>query len=297
MAQVYTVTASTSVVLISTITAPNSIVLLGSVPYSGHIVGIRDTTGSSAITNYPVIVSTMSSLSFYDGTSSFLMNTPNAFVSLSSRGPTSWQVLNSVGFLNTLSNGFLQGLTVQTGYITSMAALQESISSVVAQRVTVLSSITVLGTANIQGDITITGGLSINSSLRAYQDISLSSGLIVGEAVSIPSTLLLNGSLQVGSNLSTTQVLTVKDQLVIDKNLSVTGALLPKNISVQTLTLDTLQTGGGLQLAGGISTTNLSVLKDVVVLGKGIFQSSLTVNGSLSVYDSLHVGGVLEQLH
>lgn len=293
MAQVYTVTASTSVVLISTITAPNTIVLLGSVPYSGHIVGVRDTTGSSAITNYPVIVSTMSSLSFYDGTSSILLNTPNAFVSLSSRGPTSWQVLNSVGFLNTLSNGFLQGLTAQTGYVTSMNVLNESISSVVAGRVTVLSSITVLGTANIQGDITITGGLSVNSSLRAYQNVSLSSGLVVGGSASFPSSLLVNGSLQVGSNLSTLQLLRIQDELVIDKNLSVTGALLPKNISVQTLTVDTLQTGGGLQLAGGLSTVNASVSKDVVVLGKGLFQSTLTINGDLSIYDSLTVDGSL----
>jgi hypothetical protein len=293
MAQVYTVTASTSVVLISTITAPNTVVLLASVPYSGHIVGIRDTTGSSAITNYPVIVSTMSSVSFYDGTSSILLNTPNAFVSLSSKDSSTWQLLNSVGFLNTLSNGFLQRLTAQTGYITSINALQESISSVVAGRVTVLSSITVLGTANIQGDITITGGLTVNSSLRAYQNVSLSSGLVVGGSTSFPSSLLVNGSLQVGSNLSTAQTLTVGDELVIDRSLFVTGALLPRNISVQTLTVDTLQTGGGLQIAGGLSTVNASVSKDVVVLGKGVFQSSLIINGTLSVYDSLTVGGSL----
>jgi cytoskeletal protein CcmA (bactofilin family) len=293
MAQVYTVTASTSVVLISTITAPNTIVLLGSIPYSGHIVGIRDTTGSSAITNYPVIVSTVSSVSFYDGTSSILLNQPNAFVSLSSKDSSTWQLLNSVGFLNTLSNGFLHNLTAQTGYVTSMNVLQESISSVVAQKVTVLSSITVLGTANIQGDITITGGLTVNSSLRAYESVSLSSGLVVGGAVSFPSSLLVTGTLQVGSNLSTLQLLRLRDELVIDKNLSVTGALLPRNISVQTLVVDTLQTGGGLQIAGGLSTVNASVSKDVVVLGKGVFQSSLTVNGLLSVYDSLTVDGSL----
>lgn len=291
MAQVYTVTASTSVVLISTLTVPNSIVLLKSIPYAGHIVGIRDTTGSPQIAQYPVIISTVSGITFYDGTSSLILNQPNGFVSLSSKDSSTWQLLNSVGFLTTLSNGFLQSLTAQTAYIRSVETAQESISSVTAGRVEVLSSILVLGTTNIQGDITISGSFSILSSLHAFQSISLSSGLTVGGSVSIPSSLFIQDSLQVGSNLSTLQTLTVKDQLVVDKNLLVEGALLPRNISVQTLRAEILQTGGGIQLAGGISSVNASVSQDVFVAGQGVFQSTLTNQGLLSIYDSLTVDG------
>jgi hypothetical protein len=291
MAQVYTVTASTSVVLISTLTAPNSIVLLSSIRYAGHIVGIRDTTNDPLIAHYPVIVSTMSGLTLYDGTSSLLLNQPNGFVSLASRDTRTWQLLNSKGFLTTLSNSFLETLTTQSVYLRSMQSASESISSVTAGKVEVLSSIQVLGTTNLQGDVTITGSFDVFSTLRAFQNVSLSSGLIVGGNVTLPSSLSIRDDLQVGSNLSTTQNLFVADNLLMDTSLVVQGALLPPFVSVQTLYATTLQVGGGLLTAGGISTTNLSVGKDVVALGTGLFQNGITNLGMMSMYDDLMVGG------
>ncbi len=291
MAQAFTVTASTSVVLISTLQSPNTIVLLSSLKNPGHIVGVRDTTGSNLISLYPVIISTMSGLKFYDGTSSIVLNQPNGAVSLSSRDSSTWQVLNTYGFLTTLSNAFLEQLTSQSAYLTSLVSASESISSVVAGRVNVLSSIQILGQTNIQGDITITGSFNVFSTLLAYENVYLSSGLTVGGNVALGSSLSVKDTLVVGSNLSTLQTLSVRDQLVINKSLYVQGALLPPFVSTQRLTIQTLESGGGLQVAGGISSVNVSVASNAFVSGKGLFEQHQTNQGLVSVYDSLTLGG------
>ena len=65
MAQ-YTVTASTSVVIINSLDTPYTTVLLSSIVNPGHIVGIRDGTGSSLIRSQPIVVSTTNGVYFFD---------------------------------------------------------------------------------------------------------------------------------------------------------------------------------------------------------------------------------------
>jgi cytoskeletal protein CcmA (bactofilin family) len=298
MAQVYTVTASTSVVLITSLQAPNTVVLLSSIRYPGHIVGIRDLTGSNQIAVNPVIVSTMTGMKFYDGTSSILLNQPNGFLSLSSRDSSTWQLLNSIGFLTTLSNGFLEHLTSQTSYIQTTSTLQESVSSMIAGRITVTKNIEINGQTSIQGDITLGGSLDILSSARFYQDLYISSGLRVGGNVSFPSSVALLGALFVGSNLSTPETVTIQHNLTVTSNLNVLGALLPPFISTQTLIASLLSTSGGLQLAGSISTLSTTVRENATFLGTATFQNSTFVSGMTAVVssfsaDSLRLGGTL----
>jgi hypothetical protein len=283
MAQVYTVTASTSIVLISSLQAPNTVVLLSSIRYPGHIVGIRDTTGSNQIANNPVIVSTMTGLKFYDGTSSIVLNQPNGFLSLSSRDSSTWQLLNSIGFLTTLSNGFLERLTAQTGYIQVTSSIQESVSSMIAGQIIVTKSIQIEGQTNIQGSITLGGSLDIFSSAHLYQDAYLSSGFRVGGNVSFPSSLAVLGSLLVNSNLSTLEQGFIQEDLTVSNRLNVLGTLLPSNLSVQTLKASFVSTPGGLLTAGAISTVSTSVKGDATFLGSGIFQNSTFVSGMTAV--------------
>lgn len=287
MAQPYTVTAGTSIVLISTLQSPNTVVLLSSLQYPGHIVGIRDITGSNEIAQTPVIISTMSSLKFYDGTSSIVLNTPNGFVSLSSRDTRTWQLLNSVGFLTTLSTGFLETLTSDRAFVTTTSTIQEYTSSLVAANVVVTKSIEVLGNTNIEGDIAIAGSFDVFSTLRAYENVNLSSGLRVAGNVSFPSSLFIRDNVTVGSNLSTLQNLLVGQDLWIHQNLYAKGALLPSLVSVQTLTVDTLTTGGGMEVGGGLSTVNMSVLSNMFVGGTGTFKNSLFVSGMTAVQSTL----------
>lgn len=289
MAQVYTVTGSTSVVLISSLQAPNTVVLLSSMQYPGHIVTIRDITGSNSIAETPIIISTISSLKFYDGTSSILLNTPNGFLSLSSRDRSTWQLLNSVGFLTTLSTGFLETLTTQNVFVGVTSSIEAFASSMVVTNVTISKSFEALGNTDIGGNIQIGGSFNVFSTLRAFQSMNLSSGLEVGGDVSFASTLSIRDSLTVGSNLSTFQNATIRDNLLIDTNFSGNDVLRPiamPFLSVQILRLSTMNIGGGGQLFGGVSTKALSSLSSLFVEGKGTFKGDVTVRASTSVASS-----------
>jgi hypothetical protein len=293
MAQVYTVTASTSIVLVNSIVAPNTIVLLSSIQYPGHIIGVRDTTGSNEIANFPIIISTMEGLNFYDGTSSILINQPNGYLSFSSRDRSTWQLLNSFGFLTTLSTGFVETLTAQRAFVTTLSSIEGFISSMTVANVFISKSFEVLGNTEIGGDIAIGGSLNVFSTLHAFESMNLSSGLTVGGTTSFPSTLFVRDDFTVGSNLSTLQNLIVGQDLTIDTSLYAEWANLPLNLSVQTLDLNTLQLGGGFQLAGGISTTNLSTVSSLYVLGKGTFENAISVSAMTAVFNSVTIDGEL----
>ena len=290
MAQVYTVTGSTSVLLISTIQTPNTVVLLSSIQYPGHIVGIRDITGSPLIARYPIVVSTISGLTFYDGSISTLIDTPNGSISLSSRNSNTWQLLNNQGFLTSLSNTFIDTLTTQYAFISLTSTAKEFISSVQTDNLAVTNTIEVQGNTQVEGNLTIGGSFNVFSSVHAYQNLSLSTTLEVGGNVSIPSSLSIKDTLQVGSNLSTLQNLVIGNNLNVDKSVTVFGALLPRFISVQTLATQFLETGGGLQLAGGLSTAHLSVAGDAIFLGKGFLQANTSILENSAIYGALNVG-------
>ena len=290
MAQVYTVTASTSVVLINTIQIPNTVVLLSSIQYPGRIIGVRDTTASPLIARYPIIVSTMSGLTFYDGTSSALITSPNGYLSFASKDASTWQLLNSVGFLTSLSNGFVDRLTSEYAFVSLTSTTQEYVSSLQTKRLDNTQSIEVLGNTNIEGNLTIGGSFNVFSSVHAFQNLFFSSSLEVGGIVSFPSSLFVKDALQIGENLSTSQNLVIGGDLTVDKSVSVFGALLPRFLSVQTFQAQLLETGGGIQLGGGISTTTMSVAGNAVFLGQGILKSDTVVQGQTAVYGSLDVG-------
>lgn len=289
MAQVYTVAGGTSVVLISTIQVPNTVVLLSSIQNPGRIVGIRDITGSSQLAQYPIIVSTISGLTFYDGTSSVLLTTPNGSITVASKTPSTWQLLNSVGFLTSLSNGFVDKLASQYAFVSMTSTTQEYVSSLQTRRLDVTKTIEVLGNTNIEGNLTIGGSLNVFSSVHAYQNLFLSSSLEVGGNVSFPSSLFVRDALQVGGYVSTLQNLVVGGDVTVDKSVYVLGALLPRQISVQTFEARLFETGGGIQLAGGVSTTNMSVIGNAVFLGRGILNAGTTVQSQTAICSSLQV--------
>ena len=296
MAQTYTVTAGTSIVLISSLQSPNTVVLLSSIQYPGHIVGVRDITGSNEIAQRPVIISTISGLKFYDGTSSVLLNKPNGFISLSSRDASTWQLLNSVGFLTTLSTGFLETLTTQTVFVNTTSSVQGFMSSMTVANVNISKSFEVLGNTNIGGNIQIAGSFNVFSSLHAFQNVSLSSVLEVGGDVSFTSSLFVLDSLTIGSNLSTLQNATIKDNLLVNTNfygIDVLRPLYMSSLSVQTLRLSSLIVGGGLQLYGGISTLSLSSFSSLIVEGGATFRGEVTVAASTVVQSSFTLDNTL----
>ena len=288
MAQ-YTVTASTSVVIINSLDTPYTTVLLSSIVNPGHIVGIRDGTGSSLIRSQPIVVSTTNGVYFFDKTFSTLITEPFGSVSVSSKDPFTWQLLNTAGFFTSLSNVYLSSLTSQNAYINQVSSAIDVVSTSVIGNITVTNTIFLNGNTNISGDITVTGDVDFLQTMGVKGQLSISSGLIVGEAFTALSSLTVAGNLLVGGFMSTQNGLFVKDSLYVDQNIEAYGALLPKYLSVQTVYLDRLVVGGGIQSAYDITTqSNAYIGQDIVSLGSTTIGSTLSVKGDAAVYGGFY---------
>jgi hypothetical protein len=294
MAQI-TVTASTSVVLVNTLTSPNTVILLSSIQYPGHIVGIRDETGSSLINIQPIVVSTTNGLSFYDGTFSTVISQPFGSLSVSSKDSNTWQILNTQGYFTSLPNAYLSTLQSQYSFIETFSSIVESVSTATIGRIDITNTIFLAGNTEILGDISVNGSVDFFSTLQVNNLLSLSSGLTVAGNVETTSSLSVLGDITVGGTLSTLQNLIVKDTLQIDQEAFARGALLPKELSVQTLSMTLFNVGGGVQTASDISTQcNAFVGHDVVSLGSTLMQSSLTVGAMTATQGSFSLDSNLQ---
>lgn len=291
MAQVYTVTASTSIVLISTLQSPNTIVLLSSISYPGHIVGIRDITGDPSITARPIIVSTTQGVRFYDYSFSTLITQPNGYLSLSSKDPNTWQLLNTQANQNSLSNAYLTDLSSTYAYITLVSSVQEYVSSFTASQVFVTRSIFLEGNTQITGSISVRGNVDIFSTLKVSDDMNISSGLLVGGSVFIPSSLTVRDGLTVDGTLSTLQNLVLTQNLVLGGELKAEGALLDKNLIVQTVDAETLRVGGSARIAGTTRILSTLLTEQLQIQKGGIVETNITVQSNTSMQGNLQVDG------
>lgn len=281
MAQTYTVTASTSVVLISTLQSPHTIVYLSSVSYPGHIVGIRYTSSSANIINTPIIVSTTQGISFYDGTFSTLINQPLGSVSIASRGPTGWQVLNNQGFQDVLSNAYLNSMSSTWAFANTVSSVFEAVSTIQnVAFINVSKNFVALGTNSFQGTITIGNTAYFFSTAITLGNANISTGIIGRGPVTMFSTLSIGGPLSLIDTGSVTGDLTVGNTLFVQNTLALQeGAILPRNFSTLSMTTNTLTVGSGIQVAG-----TLSVGTSFTTLG------SVSTTGSMFVYGNVTQG-------
>jgi hypothetical protein len=288
MAQVYAVTASTSVVLVSTLGTPYTVVYLSSISNPGHIVGIRDATGSPLLGVQPIIVSTVEGIHFYDGTFSTLITQPYGSLTVASKTPTTWQLLNSVGFFTTLSNAYLSSLTATTGYVTTLSSVQEFVSSAIAGNVIVTRSIELGGTAQIQGDITVAGPVSFFSTMDVYGLLAISSACSVGGNFRAQSTVTVQGEVQILGALSTPQTLSVRDSLFVGASTTAFAALLPRFLSVTTFEASLVSSIGGLQAGYDVSTQSTLYIGNALRVAQStLIQGPLTVSGTATVSTQL----------
>ena len=269
-----TVTGNTSVVLVSSI---GTIVYLSSVVYPGHIVTIQDYAGVAS-QGSPIVISTAKDIYFADGTISTFIYNPYSFLTASSRTSTSWQILNSVGFLTTLSNAFVEQLTATNAFITLLSSSKEYVSTTTVGRVNVTKGLELTGNVTILGDITVGGVVDLFSTLNVNDDISLSTSLLVNGFAALGSTVLVRDNMTVSGNISTTGDLIVKENLYISSSLYVDQALVPRYLSVQTLTMNTIDVGGGLRTNQGVSVASN------VLVGESFFaQSTFTVGSTFQI--------------
>lgn len=289
MAQVYTVTASTSVVLVNALQSPNTVVLLSSINYPGHIVGIQDTTGSPLISGTPIIVSTMAGVSFYDGTSSILINRPNDILTVSSWTSNTWQILNNIGFLNTLSNAFLEQLTVQNAYTGITSSILENVSTLDVNTINILNSIRLEGNAVFSGDIVIGGSATFFSTMQVNGDLYLSSSWVNGGIANFGSSVSIQGPITVVETISTFGSAIVNESLYVSSQVFAQGALLSKQLSVATLTMDSINAAGAFITAGGVSSLNSYIGADLFVQGSGHVADDATVLATTIIQSTFSV--------
>ena len=255
MANVYTVTASTSVVLINTLQAPNTVVLLSSVVNPGHIVGIRDATGSALIASRPIIISTTKGIKFYDGSFSTLLTQPNTSLIVSSRNPTTWQILNNQAFFTSLSSVALNQITTSYGNIRLLSSTYDVVSSLVVNDINLTKSFTLLGDDYHFDSVTVLQG-SLFSTITMDSGFFSTTLTVLGD-VNAASSFQLKDSMTGQLNMDVASDVFVGQNLLISSALILQqGAIMPKNLSVQTLSLTNLNVGGFTRVAGTLNVAS-----------------------------------------
>jgi predicted acyltransferase (DUF342 family) len=261
------------------------VVLLSSISYPGHIVGIRDITGDPSISARPIVVSTMQGIRFYDYSFSTLITQPNGYLSLSSKDPNTWQLLNTQANQNSLNNAYIPYLSSTNAYINIASTVQEYVSTLTANQVFVSRSIFLEGNTQITGSISVRGNVDIFSTLRVSDDMNISSGLIVGGNTYIPSSLFVQRGIQVGGTLSSLENVIIRDNLNLGGEFRAEGAILEKNLIVQSLEAENLLVGGSTRVAG-----NVQVGKDFNA-EKLVLQKSAFIGSNITVFSTTFLGG------
>ena len=292
MANVYTVTASTSVVLINTLQTPNTVVLLSSVVNPGHIVGIRDGTGSALIASRPIVISTTRGIKFYDGSFSTLLTQPNTSLIVSSRNPTTWQILNNQAFFTSLSSVALNQVTTSYGNVTLLSSTYDVVSSMVVTNINLTKSFTLTGDDYHFDSVTV-----LQASL--FSTITMNTGyfsttLTVLGDVNAASSFQLRDSMTGRVNMAVASDVFVRQNLLVSSALILQqGALLPKNLSVQTLSLTNLNVGGFTRVAGTLNVASTFQIGQSLLIA-----STLTLASTLSTVSiaasNLNVAGPVQ---
>ena len=292
MANVYTVTASTSVVLINTLQSPNTVVLLSSIVNPGHIVGIRDGTGSALIASRPIVISTTNGIKFFDGSFSTLLTQPNTSLIVSSRNPTTWQVLNNQGFFTSLSSVSLNTLTANYGSVKLISTLYDVISTLVVTDINISKNFTLSTDDYHFTDLNV----SRNS---VFSTISMKNGLfsttltVLGD-VYAASSFQLKDSMTVQQDMNVASDVFIKDNLAISSSLILqSGALLSKNLSVQTLEVQSMDIAGFVRIAGNLTIgSSFTIAQDILMYSTLNLMSTLSTGGSVTGRNLIVTGPV-----
>ena len=284
------VTEKTSVVPVTVLGVPYTLIYLSTSIYPGHTAGILDTTGDPNIATKPILISTMLGQKFYDGTFSTLITEPNGAKTITSLTSTTWQVLNNVGFFTSLSNAYINRLTGTNLFATSISSTQGFVSSITATTVQVSRSLILKGNAAITGNIIAENTVSILSSLTVDGDVSLSTSLITGGVAKFQSTVYVRDALNVDGDVLTLGNTTIGENLYVNKSVHVFQALIPKYLSVQTLTMNEINVAGGIQVAGNTQIgSTLQLYNTLVVGGIGTIENDMNVINTTQVADAINV--------
>jgi len=138
----YTVTASTSVVLVTTSSnTPPSIVYLPNISTVGRLITVRDNDGFASLTS-SIVLSTTQGITFADGTTSAAINQPFGFITLNSLQNGNYAIVNSFAF-STQAAATVSNLTTNT--LQMIDASTQALNSVYASNSHLYINSTLLG--------------------------------------------------------------------------------------------------------------------------------------------------------
>ena len=126
-----TITSNVNLLLIDTkvITKNNPYVAyVSSINIPGRIATIRDATGWLSTPN-SIVVSTLKNVLFADGTSSFSITQPFGYITLSSRDPNTWNIINTFAFPQPQGVTNVSSLYVNSGIIANSLVVNTFIST------------------------------------------------------------------------------------------------------------------------------------------------------------------------
>lgn len=265
----YIVNASTSVVLIdSTQIAPGNaaVVYLSSQVPPGRTVTVRDSTGFLS-TPQAIRVSTAGGVLFADGTSSIQISEPYASMSFSSRGATSWDIINTFGFPLYATVASVSSLTTSTLVGTNLNITGPLIANSVEA-----STLRVMSTGQVDGPLfvsTLVVGPPSTILSPPYVTIPGYAAYVLGPAY-ISSSTVIQGPLTVSGPTTVQSNLTIGGNLVVGQSLAITGNL---NLTGNLVTDGT----------GSITCQTFSTLSSATILGNAILNSNVFVTSNLQV--------------
>jgi hypothetical protein len=273
MASPVVVNGDTSLVLVNTrdLTANQSeVVILSSISYPGRTVTIRDSAGflSSPQT---IIVSTQRGVLFADGTSSVTLTQPYAYLTVTSRDATSWNLKNSFGFPQNLTVANAAALTTST-IVTSNLYASRFVSTpyINLQTISVTSSLAVYGPTVTS---TLLVGLPVTT-MRTDPGFSL----YVQGAIKTLSNFDVEGALRATGSIST------GSNLFVLGNISTLGNFGARG--------DIMTLGNFLALTGSVIASNLDVRGQTSIGGAATFSNSLAVGTDLYVQNTVTTSNI-----
>lgn len=263
------VNGDTSLILVNTrdLTANQSaVVLLSSIQQPGRTVTVRDSVGFLS-TSQSIVISTMSNVTFADGTSSVRITQPFGFLTVTSRDSSSWNLTNTYGFptYQTLAN--VNALTTSS-ITTRDLFVQSTISTTntVAQLVTATSTAVVQGPAFVSTLIVGPSNYTPLSSDPGY------SAYVQGN-VRLLSNLDVNGAGQFRGAIST------GSNVIIAGSVSTFGGFGARG--------DILSLGNIYALNGTVQTNNLELRGGATIFGPVTFSNTLAVASNVAVQTSV----------
>ena len=262
---------STSVVLVNTQTltaGESAVVLLSSVSDPGRNVTIRDSLGFLS-SPQSIVVSTMNSIRFADGTSSVTLNQPYSYVTVASRDTSSWNLVNTFAFPQNQTVASVNSLTTSSITTSNLYASQFiSTAALITDRLFTNSTAIVLGPTFISTLVVGTDpSQSIPYSTTPGYVAYIEGPLRVESTLTVLSSSRFTGSVSTGSNLFVGGSLSTAGTVSVGGNITTLGSVqIP---------------------AGSLQTANLQVAGPASFGGVATFSNAVTLYSTLFVQDSI----------